>query len=136
MNSKKILLVDDSDLFLMLEETLLSQTGARCITARDGVEAVETAHRERPDLILMDLDMPNMNGLEAAEKILGDPSLASTPIIMVTGHSEEEAVERAMQLGCTNYVLKPIDVPELMTKVADVFGGDAWMPTGAKPESE
>ena len=129
MHSKKILLVDDSDIFLMLEHTLLSQAGARCVTARDGVEAVETAHRERPDLILMDLDMPNMNGLEAAEKILGDLSLASTPIIMVTGRSEEESVERAMQLGCCSYVLKPINVPELMAKVGDVLG-DASMPAG------
>ena len=114
---KKILLVDDSATILMTERMILTKGPYDLITAKDGEEAVQKALAERPDLILMDVVMPKMNGFEACRRIREEESISSTPIIMVTTRGEVDNVETGFESGCNDYITKPINAPELMAKL-------------------
>lgn len=118
MSAKTILLVDDSRTALMMSQMVLrSQRGFRFITASNGEEAVAKAAAERPDLILMDIMMPVMNGLEATRRIREIEALRDVPIIMLTTRSEMEYVEEGFQSGCNDYCHKPLDARELLSKI-------------------
>ncbi len=119
---KKILLVDDSSTALMIEQMLLSKAAFDIVTARDGREAVDTATRELPDLILMDIVMPHMTGLEACRALRAQESTKAIPIILVTTRGENESVETGFASGCNDYVTKPINGIELLTKLRDQLG--------------
>ena len=125
MLPKKILLVDDSATALMWERMILKSEPYALLTATDGVQAVETAKRERPDLILMDVMMPRMNGFEACEALRASPATREVPIIMVTTRGEASNVEAGYASGCTDYITKPIDRLELLAKVRSCLSGDA-----------
>ena len=116
---KKILLVDDVRLFLNLEETFFRRTGCQIFTAQNGTEALQIAREQKPNLILLDLLMPGMNGEEVCRRIKSDPNLKSTVIIMVSTQSDEETIARCKQAGCDDYVTKPIHQPDLLRKAAD-----------------
>ena len=121
--AKKILLVDDSSTTLMMEQMILSKrTQYTLLTARDGQEAVEKATREMPDLILMDVIMPRMNGYEACKEIRRRPSTQQIPVIMVTTRGEPENVETGYAAGCSDYITKPINSVELVTKIHSFLG--------------
>ena len=122
MTRKKILLVDDSNTILMMEKMILSKYPYDLVTASDGDEAVEKALRERPDLILMDVVMPRMNGFEACRRIREDESIGDTPIIMVTTRGEVDNIETGFESGCNDYVTKPINGPELIAKLQNYLG--------------
>ena len=122
MSRKKILLVDDSATILMMERMLLNKGPYEVITAADGEEAVAKTASERPDLILMDVVMPKMNGFDAVRRIRESADVGSTPIIMVTTRGEMENVENGFSSGCNDYVTKPINGPELMTKLKALLG--------------
>jgi len=122
MSRKKILLVDDSATILMMERMFLSKGPYEVITAVNGEEAVAKAASERPDLILMDVVMPKMNGFDAVRRIRESAEAGSTPIIMVTTRGEMENVENGFSSGCNDYVTKPINGPELMTKLKALLG--------------
>ena len=119
---KKILLVDDSATILMMEKMILTKARYRMVTASNGEEAVMKAEAERPDLILMDVVMPKMDGFEAVRRIRSIQSTSGIPIIMVTTRGEEENIETAYQAGCTDYVTKPIDSVELLSKLRNYLG--------------
>jgi len=119
---KKILLVDDASTILMMEKMILAKGGYELVTAKDGQEAVERAAVERPDLILMDVMMPKMTGFEACARLRQSDVTRSTPIILVTTRGEEVNVEKGYQSGCTDYVTKPINGVELMSKVKTYLG--------------
>ncbi len=119
---KKILLVDDSRTSLFLERTLLRDGPYDLIEANDGAQAVEKAQAEHPDLILMDMMMPRMDGLEALKKIRAGEATRAIPVIMVTTRSEADRVETAYQIGCTDYVTKPVEQLELLKKVRAALG--------------
>jgi len=118
---KKILLVDDSATALMIEQMLLSKS-YDLVVARDGKEAVEKATSELPDLILMDVMMPNMNGLDATKAIRAQLSTQKIPIIIVTTRGEDKNVEAGFASGCNDYVTKPINGLELLTKLNNILG--------------
>ncbi len=120
--AKKILLVDDSNTVLMMERMILARCGYELITAGDGAEALVKATSDGPDLILMDVIMPRMGGLEAVKQLHENTSTSSIPVIMVTTRSEVENVEAAFQNGCAEYVTKPINGLELVTKVRSFLG--------------
>ena len=122
---KKILLVDDSATALMWERMILKSEPYALLTATDGAEAVETATRELPDLILMDVVMPRMNGFEACQALRAAPATRKVPIIMVTTRSEVQNVEAGFRSGCTDYITKPIDRLELLAKVRSCLSGVA-----------
>jgi DNA-binding response OmpR family regulator len=122
MDRKKILLVDDSSTVLLMEKMILSKSEYDVVTARDGVEGVEKARCELPDLILMDVVMPRMDGFEAVRKLREDDATRSIPIIMVTTRGELASVENGYASGCSDYVTKPINGLELLTKVRSCLG--------------
>ncbi len=119
---KKILLVDDSSTALMIEKMLLSGAAYELITARDGREAVAMAASERPDLILMDVVMPHMTGIEACVAIRAQETTRTIPIILVTTRGEGDNVEKGFASGCNDYVTKPINGLELLTKLKNQLG--------------
>ena len=119
---KKVLLVDDSTTVLMVEKMILAKGPFTVVTARDGREAIEKARSEQPDIVLLDVVMPNLDGLSACAAIRQHPETAHIPIVMVTTRGEEANVEAAFHNGCTDYVTKPINGLELLTKLHNILG--------------
>ena len=122
MDRKKILIVDDSNTILMMERLILNKGPYVLVTATNGEEAIDKAIAEKPDLILLDIVMPKMNGFEACRRIRGEASTSTIPIIMVTTRGEEQNIETGYQSGCTDYVTKPIDGAELLSKLRTYLG--------------
>jgi CheY-like chemotaxis protein len=122
MSKKKILVVDDSRTALFMVTTILRKERYELVTASDGEQALEVAAAERPDLILMDVIMPRKTGFEACRELKRREDTRSIPVILVTTRGEGENVEAGFQSGCNDYVTKPINAQELLTKVRDHMG--------------
>jgi DNA-binding response OmpR family regulator len=122
MQRKKILCVDDSATILMMERMILSKGPYDLVTASDGEEAITKALAERPDLILMDIVMPRLNGFDACRRIREQEQIGATPIIMVTTRGEVQNMENGFESGCNDYVTKPINATELLTKLRNYLG--------------
>ena len=114
---KKILLVDDTETVLLFEKMMLKGCGYELVTARDGSQALEIVGNSPPDLILLDIMMPVLNGIETCRRLKGDPKTKDIPVLMVTTKGEPEMVEQAFTAGCNDYLTKPIDKIELLSKV-------------------
>ncbi len=119
---KTILIVDDDPTLLTIAEMILLKGRYRVITAKSGLEGLATLARGGVDLLLLDIDMPFMDGFQTLEKLRRDPELAALPVIFLTGKAEEEAVRRAKSLNARGYVLKPIKQDLLMAKVRQALG--------------
>jgi CheY-like chemotaxis protein len=125
MRNKKVLLVDDSTTALLMEQMILkNRADFELIVARDGQEAVEKTLAELPDLIVMDVVMPRMTGIEACKQIRSQDHTRHIPIILVTTRGEPENVEIGYASGCNDYVTKPINGAELITKIVDLIGAE------------
>lgn len=122
MGFRKILLVDDSETILQIEQMILAKNSYELILARDGEEGVAKALATRPDLILMDIVMPKMDGFEAVKKLRDNAQMRGVPIVMVTSKGEAESMEAGYENGCSDYILKPIDQLELLAKVKNLLG--------------
>jgi len=122
---KKILLVDDSNTVLLMEKMILAKGPFEILVARDGVEGVEKAKSDQPDVILLDVMMPRLDGLAACAAIRADAATAHIPIVMVTTRGEEANIETAFRNGCTDYVTKPINAVELLAKLANILESNA-----------
>ncbi len=123
MTPKKILLVDDSKTALMMETAILEKrTKYQCVTAADGLEAVSKASEEHPDLVLMDVVMPRMNGFEACKKLRQLPETREVPIVLLTTRGEETYMEAGFQSGCNDYLTKPVDGEELVKLLQSYLG--------------
>ncbi len=118
---KKILVVEDVDVNRDLVVQLL-EDDYEVIEAVNGEEAVALAGKEHPDLILMDLSLPVMDGWEATRQIKANDALKSVPIIALTAHAMKGDEEKAKAAGCNDYMSKPIDENELFAKVAKYLG--------------
>ena len=114
---KKILIIEDNEQNLYLATFLLEQSGYEIITAQNGLEGVEKAQAEKPDLILMDIQLPEMNGYEATTRIKGMADINRIPIVAVTSYAMVGDREKALAIGCAGYIEKPFD-PE--TFVAEI----------------
>ena len=114
MTKKKILLVDDVGLFIELEKTFFSRQEFDLLVARNGREALDSMRAQRPDLVFLDLHMPEMDGDECCRLVKADPDLRPTPIIMVTQAGREEDLERCRKAGCEDIVLKPINRSQIL----------------------
>jgi CheY-like chemotaxis protein len=119
---KKILLVDDSMTALMMNRMLLSKCACDIVTARDGREAIEKALSERPDLVLMDVVMPQMNGFEACKELRTLEPTRHTPILLLTTRGEAESIATGFASGCTDYITKPVNSIELLAKIKTYLG--------------
>jgi DNA-binding response OmpR family regulator len=115
--AKRILIVDDSGTSVMMARMVLSQEAYEVTMARDGREGVEKASADPPDLILMDVVMPLMDGFEAVAALRANEKTREIPILMVTTRGEEANVERGYRVGCTDYICKPFNAVELLAKV-------------------
>lgn len=113
----KILLVDDIDALRDLHAMLLGRRGHEVLHARDGREAVNLASSWRPDVILMDLEMPVLDGLSATRILKADPALADIPVIAFTSNSLPTDRERALEAGCDDHDTKPLDIERLTSKI-------------------
>jgi len=121
-SKKKILVVDDSRTALFMVTTILRKERYELVTASDGEQALEMASSEHPDLILMDVIMPRKTGFEACRELKRREDTKAIPVILVTTRGEGENVEAGFQSGCNDYVTKPINAQELLTKVRDHMG--------------
>jgi DNA-binding response OmpR family regulator len=101
---------------------ILSKNDYDVVTARDGMEGIEKARAERPDLILMDVVMPRMDGFEAVRQLRQEEDTRAIPVIMVTTRGELSSVESGYASGCNEYVTKPINGLELLAKVRSCLG--------------
>ncbi len=119
--AKKILAVDDeTDVLLVIKTALLSE-GFEVASATNGQEALDKIPSEQPDLIILDVMMPGMTGFEVLERMKADPSMASIPVIMLTGLSERTKIKEALESGTDYYIVKPFDFHDLMSKVNDAL---------------
>jgi CheY-like chemotaxis protein len=107
------LVVDDSTANRRILASLLESAGAQVITAAGGFEAIDLARAHRPEVIFMDLKMPDLDGLEATRRLAQDPATASIPVIAVTASALGEARQAARAAGCVDYLSKPIRAQEL-----------------------
>lgn len=108
-----VLLVEDFDDARFMMRLLLESAGYQVLEAKDGREAVELARQDQPDLILMDLSLPIIDGLSATQLIRRIPGMEQTPIVALTAHTEREFRERAYAAGCNDFVGKPVDFDQL-----------------------
>ena len=122
VSPRKILLVDDSATTHMWIKMILNKTDYVMISARDGEEGVRVATAEKPDLILMDVVMPKMDGFAATREIRSKSATRHIPVIMVTTRGEARNVEAGFENGCSDYITKPIDGLELLTKMKSFLG--------------
>ena len=112
-----ILVVEDNDENWDMIARRLERRGYRVVRAADGQEAVEMAARERPDLILMDVSLPVMDGLEATRRIRARAQAQTIPIIALTAHAMSGDRDRALQAGCDDYHAKPVELPRLLAQM-------------------
>ncbi len=118
----KVLVVEDNQDNMTLIVDVLDSMGYATIEAKDGQEGLEKARSDAPDLILMDLSLPRMDGWTATRHIKADPALRSIPVIALTAHAMVGDRERAMEAGCDDYVTKPISITDLMEKLSQYLG--------------
>ncbi len=121
-NGKTILVVDDSPTEQYVLKGILEGAGYNVVTAGDGEGGIEQARSAKPDLILMDVVMPGMNGFQATRKLSRDPETADIPIIMVTTKGQETDRTWGMRQGAKEYLVKPVLAAELLSKIQMVLG--------------
>jgi len=118
--SKKILIVEDNPQNMRLVEMALSAESYFLLEATNGEEALEIAKKERPDLIIMDVQLPKMSGLEVTRRLREIPEFTQTPIVAITAYAMKGDEEKALDAGCNAYLSKPIrarDLPNLVAKM-------------------
>jgi two-component system cell cycle response regulator DivK len=119
MMSKVILVIEDQEDNRRIMRDLLTTKGYDVIEAVDGLEGVKTAETRRPDLILMDIQLPGIDGYEATRRIKANPEIRSTPIIVVTSYALSGDDVKAFQAGCDAYMAKPFSPRELLAKIRE-----------------
>lgn len=118
---EKILIVEDNPLHMRLIEMTLRGKNYTLLKATDGQEALNIARKERPDLIVMDIRLPKINGVEVAKKLRENPAFSHTPIIAITAYAMKGDRERVIESGCDVYLSKPINTRELPQVIAQVL---------------
>ena len=118
---KKILIVEDVELNLDLLVQLL-EDDFTIVSARDGAAGVQMAEAEMPDLILMDMSLPVMDGWEATERIKSNPATRAIPVIGLSAHAMNGDREKALACGCEDYLTKPVDDDLLFSKLTEFLG--------------
>jgi len=117
-----ILLADDSITTLMMVSARLQRIGYDVVTATRGDDALALTLKRRPLLVVLDLEMPGMDGIEVTRTLREDPSFASMPIILLTSHSEDEHTKTGLAAGANAYIVKPFSPQDLATQVDQLLG--------------
>ena len=113
----KILLVEDNEMNRDMLSRRLERKGYELVIAEDGGQGVELAESEQPDLILMDMSLPVMDGWEATRTIKNDKGMGDTPVIALTAHAMAEDRDKALEAGCDEFATKPVEMPDLLEKI-------------------
>lgn len=122
-NEKKILIVDDSQGVRQIIADILRAAGITMpLYAENGKVAWRKIQEEKPDLVILDWDMPVMNGYELLQTIRGHKAYVDLPVLMLTAHNEKDDIVLAVQAGATNYIVKPFTPDTLYRKLEDIFG--------------
>ena len=119
----KLLIVEDNEMNRDMLSRRLKRKGYEIEVAVDGQQGVEMATASMPDLVLMDMSLPVMDGWEATRRIKSDPATQGIPVIALTAHSMAGDKEKAMEAGCEDYDTKPVDFPRLLGKIESLIGG-------------
>lgn len=120
--TKTVLIVEDNDLNMKLFHDLLDAHGYQTLQTRDGLEALELARENRPDLILMDIQLPEVSGLEVTKWLKDDEQLRDIPVVAVTAFAMKGDEERIREGGCEAYISKPISVATFMETIRQFVG--------------
>jgi two-component system cell cycle response regulator DivK len=123
--SKRILVVEDQEDNRRIIRDLLSSVGYELVEAPDGEVGVRLAEEQRPDLILMDIQLPGLDGYEATRRIKADPELAAIPIVVVTSYALSGDEQKARAAGCDAYVAKPFSPRQLLATIREFLGETA-----------
>ncbi|HEX8243950.1 MAG TPA: response regulator [Longimicrobium sp.] len=127
-----ILLVEDNEMNRDMLSRRLERKGFRVVLAVDGLGGVEMAGQHAPDLVLMDMSLPVLDGWEATRRLKAGPATRHIPVIALTAHAMSGDRERAIDAGCDDYDTKPIELPRLLAKIEALLGG-ANAPAKAAP---
>lgn len=119
--NKKILLVDDEEGFLSIIKDALEVRGFDVVTAKSAIEAGLELASKKPDLILMDIRMPGIDGMQACAAIKKNPVTADIPLIAVSAVSDEHEIKQAYKTGILDYFVKPVDIEKLVNRIKDVL---------------
>ena len=120
----KILYAEDNEDNIYLLTRRLSRKGFEVVVAKDGQEALDVARAEQPDLILMDLNLPVLDGWEATRQLKASPELQAIPVIALTSHAMAGDREKALAAGCDDYDTKPIELSRLLGKISAHLPGE------------
>ena len=118
----KILLVEDNEMNRDMLSRRLARAGHAVSIAIDGQAGIDTAAADTPDLILMDMSLPVIDGWEATRRLRANPATANIPVIALTAHAMSGDREKAIAAGCNDYDTKPVDMPRLLGKIAALLG--------------
>ena len=118
----KILLVEDNEMNRDMLSRRLIKKGYDLVMAMDGEQAIEMARSESPDLILMDISLPGLDGWEATRRLKAMPETQAIPIIALTAHAMAGDREKCLEAGCNDYDTKPVEFPRLLSKIQEFLG--------------
>jgi two-component system cell cycle response regulator DivK len=119
---KRILIVEDNDLNLKLFRDLLSAHGYETIETKEGLEAISLTRSEKPDLILMDIQLPEISGLDVTRRLKAEEAIRDIPIIAVTAFAMKDDEEKILSAGCQAYISKPISIVPFLNTVRRFLG--------------
>lgn len=116
---KKVLVIEDNEQNIYLMDFLLKSNGFEVIQARDGMTGIEKARETDPDLILLDIQLPGMDGYSVAKRLVSDSELSKAPIVAVTSYAMVGDKEKALESGCTGYIEKPINPDTFIAAISE-----------------
>lgn len=128
MQGKRILICDDDPAILRVLEVNLDVEGYDVLLARHGEEAIEVAAAEHPDLIILDIMMPKLDGLEVCRRIKSDPKLAKIPIVLLSARAQDMDIREGLEIGADAYLTKPFDPVELLDVIGRLLSGERILP--------
>lgn len=130
--SKRVLIVDDNQDAIHILTAVLKRGGYLVSVAKNGVDAIDKVREEQPALILLDIMMPKMDGFEVCQEIKGNEETRNIPILMITARKDAESRKRGLEVGASEYLVKPIHPAEVLRKVQEYLGDDRSSPPSLK----
>jgi CheY-like chemotaxis protein len=124
----KILLVEDNEMNRDMLSRRLARRGYEVVLAIDGASGVEMAQRHSPNLVLMDMSLPVLDGWEATRRLKADPATRHIPVIALTAHAMSSDHDKAIEAGCDDYDTKPVELPRLLSKIEALLGDETAAP--------